>query len=166
MSILENIQEIFDKQNNLEIQFTTAGKEIYENGDLLGYATEFSAGFDLRNCNDHDLITILPNERVFINIGIKTKIHNSFMAQVCSRSGIGTKKGLVVAQGIGIIDSDYRGEWKICLLNTSAEPQTIVRGERIAQAIIVPFDRVSFKIVNQLEESSRGDGGFGSSGHN
>jgi dUTP pyrophosphatase len=136
---------------------------INENVDIenYGYATEHSAGIDLAVAEP----TMVKNEEVtFIPTGIKIAIPEGHFGMVCSRSGHGTKRGLVVAQGVGIIDSDYRGEVFVPIYNRSCSSIFLPIGERIAQMIIVPFVQVGCAFVEKLTETERGDGGFGSTG--
>ena len=132
---------------------------------LPSYATEGSAGVDLRACIEQPVI-LNPGETLLIPSGFALQIHDpSLMAVISSRSGLGIKKGIVVAQGIGIIDSDYEGEIGIGLWNRGKEPYTIQPGERICQMVFVPVVRVEFSLVREFTHASqRGSGGFGSTG--
>ncbi len=140
--------------------------------DGLQYATHHAAGIDLRACLDPENITIAPQERVLIPSGIAVEpydMHTQNTAAhvagfVYSRSGLGAKQGVSVAQGVGVIDSDYRGEIMIMLLNTSLKTYCITRGERIAQLIYAPIVRPHIHIVQTLNPSERGTGGFGHTG--
>ena len=137
-------------------------------------ATEFSVGVDLRACFDDSNqteITILPGERAKIGSGIAIEPlakHEQNQPPVAgfvySRSGLGAKHGLVVAQGVGVIDPDYRGEIIIWLLNTSQNPFTIQQGERIAQLVFLNYFQPAFNIVTELGATQRGAGGFGHTG--
>jgi dUTP pyrophosphatase len=123
-----------------------------------------AAAVDLRACIDEP-IEVKAGERVGISTGIAIAISDqSLCALILSRSGLGAVKGLTVAQGVGLIDSDYRGEIKVFLLNTSSGPLTIEPGERVAQMMLTPVVPFSFEEVSDLESSQRGEGGFGSSG--
>lgn len=131
----------------------------------LAYATEFSAGVDLRACIDTEELEIGPGEKAAIPAGLAIEIlEPSIAAYVFSRSGLGTKDGLTVSQGVGVIDPDYRGEIKVFLLNTSGEPRRIRRGQRIAQMVFMPVFQGILTPVDELGITVRGAGGFGSTG--
>ncbi len=130
----------------------------------LCYATEMSVGLDLRAAISKDL-TILPGQKASIQTGMAIEILDPNIAGfVFSRSGLGTKQGLVVTQGVGVIDPDYRGEIIVSLLNISKEQRTVVRGERIAQLLFLPAYQAEIIISDNLSTSKRGEGGFGHSG--
>ncbi|SDN49175.1 dUTP pyrophosphatase [Desulfonauticus submarinus] len=131
----------------------------------LDYATSFSAGLDLRACFKENQLTFKPRERKKIPTGIAIEIlEPSIAGFVFSRSGLGTKQGLVITQGVGVIDPDYRGEIFVSLLNISEEDQTIIQGERIAQLIFLPFFQAQIIPTDNLSYSTRGNGGFGHTG--
>jgi dUTP pyrophosphatase len=133
----------------------------------LAYATEYSAGLDLRACIETDELEINPGEKVAIPAGIAIEIREpSVAAYVFSRSGLGTKDGLTVSQGVGVIDPDYRGEIKVSLLNTSDQVRRITRGQRIAQLVFMPIFQAVINPVEELGSTLRGAGGFGSTGKN
>ncbi|XPV77800.1 MAG: dUTP diphosphatase [Desulfovibrio sp.] len=128
-------------------------------------ATLESAGCDLRACIEEDELFIAAGEKALIPAGISIEILCGGIAGfVYSRSGLGTKKGLTVSQGVGVIDPDYRGEIKVSLLNTSGKEQKIERGQRIAQLVLQPFSQPEFVICEELGTTDRGAGGFGSTG--
>jgi len=128
-------------------------------------ATPGSAGLDLRADIDTDALTVSPGDRVAVPTGIAIEIDAPGVAGfIYSRSGLGAKHGLTVAQGVGVIDPDYRGELKVWLLNTSKEPVTIARHERIAQLVLAPVVRPVIMPVEELGDTSRGSGGFGHTG--
>ncbi|RKZ41669.1 MAG: dUTP diphosphatase [Gammaproteobacteria bacterium] len=134
------------------------GKEI----PLPTYSTIGSAGIDLRACIKEPL-TIQANETQLIGSGIAINIHNPSMAAVLlPRSGLGVNYGIVLANLVGLIDSDYRKEVKIAVWNRSDKPFTINPGERICQMVFIPITQVNFKWVNELEDNGRD--GFGSTG--
>lgn len=138
--------------------------EIWKENDLA-YATDHSAGLDLRACIDEDEVEIDPGEKAAIPAGVAIEIREpSVAAYVFSRSGLGTKDGLTVSQGVGVIDPDYRGEIKVSLLNTSGEKRRIRRGQRIAQLVFMPVFQAVITPVETLGETDRGAGGFGSTG--
>jgi deoxyuridine 5''-triphosphate nucleotidohydrolase (EC 3.6.1.23) len=131
----------------------------------LAYATEFSAGLDLRACIDDEEIVIGPGEKRAVAAGLAIEIREPSVAgYVFSRSGLGTREGLTVSQGVGVIDPDYRGEIKVSLLNTSQEVRRIRRGQRIAQLVFMPVFQAAIHPVQELGATDRGAGGFGSTG--
>ena len=138
-------------------------KKLRENAKLPVYGTEFSAGADLFACLDEPL-TILPGETKLISLGISLEIPNGYAGLVFARSGLATKRSLAPANKVGVIDSDYRGEFFVPLYNHGNAPQTIENGERIAQLIITPYLTAKFVEADTLSETVRGAGGFGSTG--
>lgn len=130
---------------------------------LPGYETPGAAGMDLLAAVEEDLV-IEPGKRFAVPTGLGIALPEGFEAQVRPRSGLALKQGLTVANAPGTIDSDYRGEVKAILINLGQEPVTITRGMRIAQMVIAPVTRGVFKEVQTLSETSRGAGGFGSTG--
>ena len=127
------------------------------------YATEQSAGMDLR-ANIDNSITLKPLERALIPTGLYIALPEGFEAQVRPRSGLAYKKGITVLNSPGTIDADYRGEIGVILVNLSNEAFVVENGERIAQLVIAKFEKVTFEIVEELKETQRGAGGFGSTG--
>jgi dUTP pyrophosphatase len=133
--------------------------------DNFGYATDVSAGLDLRACIDEQEVVLAPGERYLFPAGIAIEIGRPGIAGfVFSRSGLGTKQGLTVSQGVGVIDPDYRGEIKVSLLNTSPDTQRVTRSQRIAQLVFLPFFHARILPVKELGETARGAGGFGHTG--
>ena len=130
---------------------------------LPNYATEGSAGMDLR-ANIEAPISLKPLERAMIPTGLSIELPLGFEAQVRPRSGLAAKKGLTCLNSPGTIDSDYRGELKVILVNLSNEIQTIEPTERIAQMVIAKHERVTLIEVEILTDTVRGAGGFGSTG--
>ena len=130
---------------------------------LPNYATEGSAGMDLR-ANIEAPISLKPLERAMIPTGLSIELPVGFEAQVRPRSGLAAKKGLTCLNSPGTIDSDYRGELKVILVNLSNEIQTIEPAERIAQMVIAKHERVILLEVEVLTDTVRGAGGFGSTG--
>lgn len=130
------------------------------------YATDGAAAVDLRAALDEgQSVTILPGERYTFPTGISiAPARRDVVAVVAARSGLGVKHGIVPANGIGIIDADYRGEVHVCLRNNGQEPFTVVRGDRIAQLMFLPVLTAVFETVETLDETARGTGGFGSTG--
>lgn len=127
------------------------------------YGSEFAAGADLYAVLDND-ITIESGQTVMIGTGIACEIPVGFAGLIYARSGLACKKGLAPANKVGVVDSDYRGEIKVALHNHGIEAQVVGSGERIAQLVITPFLRGVFEEAESLEETTRGEGGFGSSG--
>ena len=134
-------------------------------GEGLGYATPESAGMDLRACFEEDEIIVRPGERAEVPSGVSVEPRVPGVAGfIYSRSGLGAVKGLVVAQGVGVVDADYRGEIVVWLLNTSDRPILVERGERVAQLVFQPVCRLEPRTVETLSETTRGSGGFGHTG--
>lgn len=131
--------------------------------DLPHYATESSAGMDLR-AHISESITLQPLERAIVKTGLFIELPVGHEAQVRPRSGLAAKKGITVLNSPGTIDADYRGEIGVILVNLSNEAFTIENGERIAQLVIAKHEHISWEEVEVLEESLRGAGGFGSTG--
>jgi dUTP pyrophosphatase len=142
-----------------------AVKKLPNCGDfpLPFYATVGSAGMDLLAAIEED-IKIMPMQRALVSTGIAIGLPKGFEAQVRPRSGLAIKHGISVLNSPGTIDSDYRGEIKVCLINLSNDIFTVTRGMRIAQMVIAKYEQVNWSIVDILEETERGAGGFGSTG--
>jgi dUTP pyrophosphatase len=130
---------------------------------LPEYATEGSAGLDLR-ANIETAKTLQPMERIIIPTGLFIELPIGYEAQVRPRSGTAFKKGLSIPNAPGTIDSDYRGEVGVILINLNTEAVVIEPGERIAQMVIASYERISWAEVDSLTETERGAGGFGSTG--
>lgn len=147
--------------NSFDVNIT----KVRENAIIPTKATSGSAGFDLHACIDKDL-TIKKGDLIRVPCGIAIELPSSaYAALIFARSGLGMKYGISLSNGVGVIDSDYRGEIQVGLCRTSdGDPYTIKNGDRIAQMIIIPVSNVSFKLVENLGESERGSGGFGSTG--
>jgi dUTP pyrophosphatase len=138
-------------------------KKKDEKVPLPKYETEGSAGLDIRAFIPCDLV-IQPMGRAKIPTGLFLEIPDGYEAQVRPRSGLASKWGITVLNSPGTIDSDYRGELEVILINTGSESFTVKNGDRIAQMIISPVVRVSISEVDRLSETRRGSGGFGSTG--
>jgi dUTP pyrophosphatase len=139
-------------------------KLVAEVGAVLPeYKTEGSAGADLR-AFVRSAVTLAPGERAAVPTGIRIELPPGYEAQVRPRSGLALQKGLTCLNSPGTIDSDYRGEIKVILVNLGGESATIERGDRIAQLLVAPVVRALFRTVESLEETERGSGGFGSTG--
>ncbi len=160
----------------LQIKFLSQkAKDVYKHGDLLNYQTVGSSGFDLRALsitdsqnNKYDLekedFILKPNERIQVPTGLSFAIKQNYEIQVRSRSGLAWKSGIFVLNSPGTVDSDYRGEICSILLNTSSDNFVIKLGDRIAQAVLCPVIFANFEFVEELDDTSRGAGGFGSTG--
>jgi dUTP pyrophosphatase len=131
--------------------------------ELPSYATELSAGLDLKAVLDSP-VTLAPLERKIIGTGIKIALPAGYEAQVRPRSGLAAKHGLTVLNAPGTIDADYRGEIGVILVNLSNHPFTVEPGERIAQLVVAQFAQVAWKLEENLSNTTRGEGGFGSTG--
>lgn len=131
---------------------------------LPNYATIGSSGFDLMANLDEEIV-IKPLERVAVPTGLFMEIPIGFEGQIRARSGMSFKHGICMANGVGTIDSDYRGEIKVLLVNISNEAYTIKNGDRIAQMIIAKYERANFVEVEALSDTSRDEGGFGHTGY-
>lgn len=145
---------------NLEI------KKIVPSALAPTYATDGAAGADLYACitDDNGEIYIRGGETILVGSGISMAIPKGYVGLVFPRSGWAVKKSLSLANAVGVIDSDYRGEVKLALYNRSGYGKTVKDGDRIGQIVIVPFMKTKFDIVDELPETTRGDGGFGSTG--
>ncbi len=137
-------------------------KKLNEKAVLPTYGTEYSAGADLYNLDEQ--ITIEPHATVLVHTGIATEIPEGYCGLIFARSGLATKRSLAPANKVGVIDADYRGEIMVSLHNHSDKPQTVEAGERIAQLAIVPFLKAEYELSEELSDTVRGAGGFGSTG--
>ena len=133
------------------------------NNELPKYQTLLSAGMDLRAYLE-DPIVLKPLQRVLVKTGLFISLHPGYEAQVRPRSGLALKKGISVLNSPGTIDSDYRGEIGVILINLSDSDFMINTGDRIAQMVIAKHETISWKVVDELDNSLRGDKGFGSTG--
>ena len=126
--------------------------------------SEEAAGWDLYACLEKDEELIMPKASTMIGTGIAVAIPDGYFGGLYARSGLACKQGLRPANCVGVIDSDYRGEIKVCLQNDSDNWQKVINGERIAQLIIQPYENVSMEEVDELDDTERGEGGFGHTG--
>ncbi len=133
--------------------------------DIPSYATAGSAGMDIR-ANLIAPVTLQPLQREMVPTGIFIELPEGYEAQVRPRSGLANKQGITCLNSPGTVDSDYRGEIKVILINLSDQEQLIQHGDRIAQMIIAKVKRAKWKLVQQLNETVRGQGGFGHTGIN
>lgn len=134
-----------------------------ERGRMPSYETEGSAGMDLQASLDAPVV-INPGERTLIPTGLFIELPPGYEAQIRARSGLAIKKGIGLVNGVGTIDSDYRGEIKVALINWGQEPFTVQDGDRIAQMVIAKYERITWQSVAKLQQTERGDGGFGHTG--
>ena len=138
-------------------------KILREGAKLPTYGTAEAAGADLYACIEQE-VAIAPGETAFIPTGIALEVPKSCAGLVYARSGLACKRGLAPANKVGVIDSDYRGEIFVVLHNHSSQPQTIENGERIAQLVITPVLQPAYEAVEELTDTVRSGGGFGSTG--
>ena len=139
-------------------------KVVREGGALPAYATPGSAGFDICAALSQPL-TIAPFGRVTVPSGIAMQITQDGVAGFCfARSGLGVKHGITLSNGVGVIDNDYTGEILVGLVNLSDREYTLMPGERIAQIVLIRHERAQFIQAQSLDETQRGEGGFGSTG--
>lgn len=138
-------------------------KKLNERAIIPTYGSAGSAGGDLYSAEEND-ITVAPGQTAFIGTGLAVEIPQGLVGLVYARSGLACKKGLAPANKVGVIDSDYRGEIKVALYNHGKESQTVAKGERIAQLVIAPFVFAEYEETDDLSDTVRGEGGFGSTG--
>lgn len=132
-------------------------------GVLPAYETEGSAGMDLRALLEEP-VTLKPGQRKLIPTGLSIELPVGYEAQIRARSGLAVKKGIGLVNGIGTIDSDYRGDIGVILINWGEEDFVIENGDRIAQMVIAKYERVEWETADDLSETERGKGGFGHTG--
>lgn len=137
-------------------------KKISENAVIPSYGSASAAGADLYSAEEE--IVIKPGETKLVHTGFAMEIPEGYVGLIYARSGIATKRGLAPANKVGVIDSDYRGEIMVSIYNHSSETQTIAAGERVAQIVITPYLTVNFVESEELDDTLRGSGGFGSTG--
>lgn len=138
-------------------------KKLDEKAILPTYGSERAAGADLYACMGEP-VSIEPGETVFIHTGLAMEIPEGYAGLIFARSGLASKRGLAPANKVGVVDSDYRGEFMVAIHNHSSEKQIVEPGERIAQLVITPYVTGAFHVVDELEDTVRGEGGFGSTG--
>ena len=139
-------------------------KKLCPEAKVPTYGTEYSAGADLYALTDKD-ITVPAHETVLISTGLALEIPEGYCGLIFARSGMATKRHLAPANKVGVIDADYRGEVKVALHNHSDSPATVTPYERIAQLAIIPFLKADYVEVEELPDTVRGEGGFGSTGN-
>ena len=138
-------------------------KKLHPNAKLPTYGSPEAAGADLYACLE-EAVTIEPGEIFWVPTGIALEVPKGCAGLVYARSSMGAKRGLAPANKVGVIDSDYRGEIRVVLLNHSKQPQTLEPGERVAQFVITPVLQPQYEESEELTDTSRGAGGFGSTG--
>ena len=139
-------------------------KRLNEKAKIPTRGSENAAGYDLYACLPDKELVIWPHDTVLVDTGWAMRIPNDCYGAIFARSGLAFKQGLRPANCVGVIDQDYRGPVKVALHNDSDEHQIITDGERIAQLVIMPYYTVDFREVDELDETERGEGGFGSTG--
>jgi dUTP pyrophosphatase len=137
--------------------------KIREGAIIPAYQTEHSAGMDLCACIDEP-ITLKPLERALIPTGLSIELPPGYESQIRARSGLSLKYGVALANGMGTIDADYRGEYGVLIINFGSEPFIVEPGMRVAQLVISRYERVNWQEVDSLSQTKRGKGGFGSTG--
>ena len=138
-------------------------KKVRENAIIPTYGSATAAGADLYACLEADAV-IEPGKTAFVPTGLSMAVPEGYAGLIYARSSMGAKRGLAPANKVGVIDSDYRGEVMVALYNHGQEAQTVCHGERIAQLLVAPVLAPAFEEVEQLDDTARGVGGFGSTG--
>ena len=138
-------------------------KKLNENATVPTYGSVYAAGADLYACEEGE-ITIAPSETKLIHTGIAMEIPEGLVGLIYARSGLASKRGLAPANKVGVIDADYRGEVMVALHNHSEIPATVEAHERVAQLVVTPFLKVEYELSDELSDTVRGEGGFGSTG--
>lgn len=138
-------------------------KKLDERAVIPTFGSEFAAGADLYACLDES-VTIEPGQTVFIHTGLAMEIPVGYAGLIYARSGLASKKGLAPANKVGVVDADYRGEFMVALHNHGSVAATVEPKERIAQLVVTPFLPVQFNVTDELSDTVRGTGGFGSTG--
>ena len=138
-------------------------KKLNENAILPTYGSANAAGADLYACLDAD-VTIEPGDTYLVKTGLAMELPEGYAGLIYARSGLAAKRGLAPANKVGVVDSDYRGEIMVALHNHGKEAQTISHGERIAQLVVTPYIAADFALTEDLSDTARGEGGFGSTG--
>ena len=136
-------------------------KKLDERATIPTYGTEYSAGADLYSI---EAVTVEPHKTVLVHTGLALEIPEGYAGLIFARSGLACKRGLAPANKVGVIDADYRGEIMVALHNHTEAPVSIDAGERVAQLAIMPFLKAEFELTDELSDTVRGAGGFGSTG--
>ena len=137
-------------------------KKLTDTAKLPAYGSAYAAGADLYS--DEGAFTVAPGETHLTHTGLSIEIPEGYGGFIYARSGLATKRGLAPANKVGVIDAGYRGEIMVSLHNHSDKPQTVEAGERVAQLVIAPFLKAEFEEADELSDTVRGEGGFGSTG--
>ncbi len=145
------------------MKFDLRIKKLRDNAQMPTYGSEWAAGADMYAAID-EAVTIEPGETKFIPTGLAFEIPEGYAGFIYARSGLACKKGLAPANKVGVVDADYRGEVMVALHNHGTEAQIVEAGERIAQMVIAPFVAVNYIFSDELDDTVRGAGGFGSRG--
>lgn len=151
------------ERNNIMNRCKVYYKKLDDRAVMPAYGTEYAAGADLYACLD-DTVTVGPGETKFIHTGIAIELPAYTVGLIYARSGLACKKGLAPANKVGVIDADYRGEIMVAIHNHSDKPVSIEQGERVAQLVIAPYIYGEYEECEELSDTVRGDGGFGSTG--
>ena len=138
-------------------------KKLKENAKLPTYGSVEAAGADLYACLE-EVMTVEPGETVWVPTGLALAVPKGCAGLIYARSGLGIKQGLAPANKVGVVDSDYRGEFMVFLHNHSAETRTVSHGDRVAQLVVTPVFTPGFEEADELTDTARGAGGFGSTG--
>lgn len=138
-------------------------KKLSDKATVPAYGSEFAAGADLYACIEQDIV-VAPHTTVMIPTGIALELPVGYAGLIYARSGLASKKGLAPANKVGVVDCDYRGEVKVALHNHGETAQTVATGERVAQLVITPYITAKFIVKDELSDTVRGAGGFGSTG--
>lgn len=138
-------------------------KKLHDNAVIPAYQTEHAAAMDIHACLDEPMI-VQPLQRFMVPTGLAVEIPAGYEMQIRARSGMSIKHGMTMVNGVGTIDADYRGELSILMINLSQDVFTIEPGMRVAQMLVQKYEKVSWKLADELSETDRGIGGFGSTG--
>lgn len=139
-------------------------KKLKENAVMPTMGSAEAAGFDLHACLESENVTIKAGETVLVGTGLSIAVPKETFGAIFARSGLASKKGLAPANKVGVCDSDYRGEYMVALHNHSSKDAVIENGERIAQLVVLPYVPCLLQEVDELDDTERGEGGFGSTG--
>lgn len=139
-------------------------KKVNPNAKIPTRGSDQAAGYDLYACLDAEIVTIPAHQTLKVPTGISMAIPEGYFGAIFARSGLAAKQGLRPANCVGVIDSDYRGEFMVMLHNDTDEPKTVENHDRVAQLVVMPYMPVEFQETDSLDETQRGTGGFGSTG--
>ena len=152
-----------DRRKGIEKMSVMRVKKLRSNAIVPTYGSAEAAGADLYACLEAE-VTVEPGKTVFVPTGIAMEVPRGYAGLIYARSSLGTKRGLAPANKVGVIDSDYRGEVMVALHNHGTQAQILAHGERIAQLVVTPVLAPSFELCDDLTDTDRGAGGFGSTG--